>query len=216
MLEIDLQNDFCPAYTLPSGENSGGALAVNNGQAVIPPLNALAAALCAKGGWVAATQDWHPPGHISFASSHAGKKPGETADGGQVLWPEHCVQGARGADFHDSFEAKYANLILRKGFRMGLDSYSAFFENDRQTPTGLEGWARFLGIDTVIIGGLATDYCVFYSAMDCKRLGFATIIASDAVLGVDIPEGSLEGAIKTMKEAGIIFAPSKDLLKDIL
>ena len=219
LLEIDVQNDFCPAYTLAQGECSGGALAIQHGDEVIPALNELAAALAAKGGWVAATQDWHSPGHISFASSHSGKKPADIIDTdnvkGQVLWPDHCVQGTRGADFHEKLDTKPAGLIIRKGFRKNLDSYSAFFENDRKTSTGLEGWIRSLGITTVIMGGLATDYCVFYSAMDCKRLGFTTIVASDAVRGVGIPEGSVENAIKTMKDFGIVFAASKELLEGL-
>ena len=205
LLIIDVQNDFCP----------GGALAVNEGDAVVPPLNALARALAAKGGRAAATQDWHPAGHVSFASSHNGKKPGDTVDTplvkGQALWPDHCVQGTRGAAFHEELDLNPVSLIIRKGFRSGLDSYSAFFENDQKTPTGLDGWINGLGIKTVILGGLATDYCVFFSAMDCKNLGFNTIIASDAVRGVGFPEGSVEKAVAAMKEAGIIFASSKEL-----
>jgi nicotinamidase/pyrazinamidase len=207
LLIIDVQNDFCP----------GGALAVNDGGAVVPPLNAIARCLAAKGGRAAATQDWHPAGHISFASSHNGKNSGDIIDTslvkGQVLWPDHCVQGTKGADFHDELDLKPISMIIRKGFRAELDSYSAFFENDRKTPTGLEGWIRSLGIETVIMGGLATDYCVFFSAMDCKQLGFNTIIASDAVRGVGFPEGSVEKAIAGMKNAGIIFASSQELIK---
>jgi nicotinamidase/pyrazinamidase len=205
LLIIDVQNDFCP----------GGALAVSEGDAVVAPLNALSSALAAKGGRVAATQDWHGAGHISFASANK-KNPGEVIDTplvkGQVLWPDHCVQGTKGADFHKDLDLKPVSIIIRKGFRAELDSYSAFFENDRKTPTGLEGYLRFLGIETVIMGGLATDYCVFYSAMDCKKLGFNTIIASDAVRGVGFPEGSVEGAIKEMKTTGIEFIASDELL----
>ena len=219
LLTIDVQNDFCPVYTLAQGECSGGALAVQNGDEIISVLNVLAAALVSKGGWIAATQDWHPAGHVSFASSHSGKKPADIIDtdnvNGQVLWPDHCVQGSRGADFHEKLDTKTANLVIRKGFRQNLDSYSAFFENDRKTSTGLEGWIRSLGINTVIMGGLATDYCVFYSAMDCKRLGFTTIVASDAVRGVGIPEGSVDNAIKTMKDSGIVFAASAELLEGL-
>nr|AGS54084.1 nicotinamidase [uncultured bacterium contig00007] len=205
LLMIDVQNDFCP----------GGALAVSEGDAVVQPLNALSRALAAKGGRVAATQDWHPGGHISFAVSHSGKKPGEVIDTplvkAQVLWPAHCVQGTKGADFHSELDLSPVSMIIRKGFRKELDSYSAFFENDRKTPTGLDGWIRSLGLDTVIIGGLATDYCVFFSAQDSQKLRFKTIVASDAVRGVGYPEGSVESAIKTMKEAGIEIIPSKDL-----
>ncbi|MDR2924053.1 MAG: bifunctional nicotinamidase/pyrazinamidase [Treponema sp.] len=209
LLEIDVQNDFCPAYA-----GSGGALAVPDGNAVVGPLNMLAAAVAGAGGFVAATQDWHPAGHISFASSHPGKKPGDvinTAGQDQGLWPDHCVQGGWGADFHAELDLKPAHLIVRKGYRKGLDSYSAFFENDRRTATGLEGWIRRLGIDTVIMGGLATDYCVFFSAMDSKKLGFDTIIINDAVRGVGLPAGSVERAVEQMRASGIAFAESGEL-----
>jgi nicotinamidase/pyrazinamidase len=209
LLEIDPQNDFCPS----------GALAVPDGCAVLAPLNALAAALASAGGRIAATQDWHPGGHVSFASSYRDKKPGDIVDldgvPGQVLWPDHCVQGTRGAAFHDELDLKPLSLIIRKGLRPGLDSYSAFFENDRKTPTGLEGWIRGLGIETVIIGGLATDYCVFYSAMDSKSLGFTTVVVNDAVRGVGFPEGSIEKANAQMAAAGIKFADSLELLKEL-
>jgi nicotinamidase/pyrazinamidase len=207
LLIIDVQNDFCP----------GGALAVEDGSGVIPPLNALAAIVYSKEGRVAATQDWHPLGHISFSSSYKDKMPGNLIDTenvkGQVLWQDHCVQGTFGAEFHKELNLKPVSLIVRKGFRQELDSYSAFFENDRLTPTGLEGWIRGLGIETVILGGIATDYCVFFSAMDCKKLGFNTIIAEDAVRGVGLPTGSVENAIETMTAAGIKFIHSEVLLE---
>jgi nicotinamidase/pyrazinamidase len=212
LLEIDVQNDFCPAYS--RGGGAVGALAVPDGTAVVKPLNALAVAVASAGGFVAATQDWHPEGHISFASSHPGKKTGDViniAGQAQGLWPDHCVQGSWGADFHAELDLKPAQLILRKGFRKGLDSYSAFFENDRKTSTGLEGWIRKLGIETVIIGGLATDYCVFFSAMDAKKLGFDTIIVEDGVRGVGLPAGSVEKAVAEMKASGIVFAASAEL-----
>jgi len=206
LLIIDVQNDFCP----------GGALAVNGGDAVVEPLNALSRAFAVKGARAAATQDWHPAGHISFASSHNGKKSGDVIDTpnvkGQVLWPDHCVQGTKGADFLDSLDLKPVSMIIRKGFNPALDSYSAFFENDRKTATGLEGWLKFLNIETVIMGGIATDYCVFFSAMDCKKLGFKTIIASDAVRGVGFPEGSVENAVSEMKKAGIEFYSSIEII----
>ena len=208
LLEIDVQNDFCP----------GGALAVNGGGDVIRPLNALAAAIAGAGGMVAATQDWHPAGHVSFASSHLGKNAGDIAElagVSQVLWPDHCVQGTRGAGFHEELDLEPVNLIIRKGFRKELDSYSAFFENDRSTSTGLEGSIKQMNIETVIMGGLATDYCVFYSAMDCRRLGFNTVIITDAVRGVNYPAGSVEKAISEMKAAGIDFASSAELLQEI-
>jgi len=220
LLMVDVQNDFCPGYTSASGEKTpDGALAVRDGDGVIAPLNALSAAFAAAGGRVAATQDWHPRGHSSFASSHTDKKPGDIIDlagvQGQVLWPDHCVQGEWGAAFHDKLDLKPVNLIIRKGFRKGLDSYSAFFENDRCTSTGLEGGIKQMNIETVIIGGLATDYCVFYSAMDSRRLGFNTIIVKDAVRGVDYPAGSVEKALAEMWNAGIGFAASEELLKEL-
>jgi nicotinamidase/pyrazinamidase len=228
LLEIDVQNDFCPSYVSLSGEKyPAGALAVNRGDEVIGPLNALAAAFAAAGGRVAATQDWHPGGHVSFASAHREKKPGDlinlppdAAGGpagtrGQVLWPDHCVQGSRGAEFHEQLDLRPVNLILRKGFRSGLDSYSAFFENDRETPTGLEGWLRGLGITRVILGGLATDYCVYYSALDARRLGFETAVLTDAVRGVGYPEGSVEKALDDMRAQGIGLCRSGDILREL-
>jgi len=198
LLAIDVQNDFCP----------GGSLAVPDGDAVVAPINALAAAVAGRGGRVVATQDWHPRGHVSFASSH---RPGGGPPGVD-LWPDHCVQGGPGADFHPGLDPGPVSLVVRKGFRLGLDSYSAFFENDRLTPTGLEGWIRGLGIDTVVVAGLATDYCVFHSAMDSLRLGFATIVAEDAVRGVGMPEGSVERAVAAMRDAGAVFSDSRGLL----
>ncbi|MDR0503999.1 MAG: bifunctional nicotinamidase/pyrazinamidase [Treponema sp.] len=206
LLIIDVQNDFCP----------GGALAVKDGNCVVSPLNALSGAFASKGGRVAATQDWHPAGHVSFASSHVNKRTGDCVDTplvkDQMLWPDHCVQRTNGAAFYDGLDLKPVSLIIRKGFREDLDSYSAFFENDRKTATGLEGWIKSLNINTVIMGGLATDYCVFYSAMDCKILGMNTIIASDAVKGAGIPENSVEDAVTAMKNAGIEFFPSNEIL----
>ncbi|GHV64799.1 nicotinamidase [Spirochaetia bacterium] len=208
LIEIDIQNDFCP----------GGALAVDKGDEVIGPINALAAEFAGHGGRVIATADWHPAFHVSFASSHGGRKAGdvlEPADkggAGQVLWPDHCVQGSAGADFHKALDLKSVNLIIRKGFRKNLDSYSAFFENDRKTPTGLEGYLKFLGIETVVLGGLATDYCVLYSALDAAAIGLRTIVLTDAVRGVGFPEGSVERAIKSMKDAGVILESSVEVL----
>lgn len=211
LLAIDVQNDFCPAYRHGGTDVPAGALAVPDGHAVVPPLNALAVAFAERGAPVVATQDWHPAGHFSFASSHpegSGPKP----EG--VLWPDHCVRGTPGAEFHAGFDLRPVNLILRKGFRPRLDSYSAFFENDRSTPTGLEGWLRRLGIDTVAIGGLATDYCVFYSVTDALRLGFSVLVIEDAVRGVGFPEGSVPRATKAMADAGAGFLPSADLLRE--
>lgn len=206
LLIIDVQNDFCP----------GGTLAVNDGNSVVAPLNELSRFLSAKGGRVAATQDWHCVEHISFASSHNGKKSGDVIDTplvkGQVLWSCHCVQGTTGAGFHADLDLNPVSMIIRKGFNKDLDSYSAFFENDRKTPTGLEGWMRSLGIETVIMGGIATDYCVFYSAIDSRNSGFNTIIVNDAVRGVGFPEGSVETATAAMKNMGVEFYSLNELV----
>jgi len=204
LLIIDVQNDFCP----------GGALAVPDGAAVVAPINAMSGVFARNGGRVAATQDWHPGGHLSFASSHPDVSPGGTLDG-QVLWPDHCVQGLPGAGFHPDLDLCPVSLIVRKGFRAGLDSYSAFFENDRETPTGLAGWVDGLGIRAVVIAGLATDYCVFYSAMDSLRLGLATTVALDAVRGVGYPEGSVESAVERMRSAGVVFSDSRRILEGL-
>ncbi|GHU65164.1 nicotinamidase [Spirochaetia bacterium] len=205
LIEIDAQNDFCP----------GGALAVAQGDEAVKPLNNLAKLFASKGGRVIATQDWHPVNHISFAASHGGKNPGDIIDlsetNAQVLWPSHCVQGSKGADFHKELDLSPVNLILRKGFREKLDSYSAFFENDGKTSTGLEGFLKGLDIKTVVLGGLATDYCVLYSALDAVRLKFTTIVIKDAVRGVGYPEGSIEKAFESLEAAGVLIIDSKEI-----
>src|SRR5262245_5570604 len=168
-LVIDVQNDFCP----------GGQFPVSQGGEVLAPINRLARQFDN----VILTQDWHPPRHSSFASSHAGRSPYETIEtsyGLQTLWPDHCVQGTPGAGLHAALAIPHAALILRKGFRLHIDSYSAFFENDRKTPTGLAGYLRERGFTRVFLAGLALDYCVRYSAEDAKRLGFAVAILEDA------------------------------------
>ena len=204
LIIIDVQNDFCP----------GGALGVEKGDRVIGPLNRLAALFAARGGRVVATQDWHPDNHVSFAASHENKSPGKTIDlpgvKGQILWPNHCIQGSHGADFHEDLDLKPINLIIRKGFRTALDSYSAFFENDRKTPTGLDGFLKALSLNTLVLGGLATDYCVLYSALDAAALGYKTIVAGDAIRGVGIPEGSVKRAFELLDEAGVIVGESGD------
>ena len=151
------------------------------------------------------TQDWHPPGHLSFASSHPGRRPMETAPlpyGEQVLWPDHCVQGTPGAEFHPALEIQGAELILRKGFRRAIDSYSAFFENDRTTPTGLGAYLRERGFERLWLAGLATDFCVAFSAIDACRAGFATHVIEDACRSIDV-DGSLEAAWREMRAAGV-------------
>ncbi|MDB6452638.1 bifunctional nicotinamidase/pyrazinamidase [Falsirhodobacter sp. 20TX0035] len=190
LIVIDVQNDFCP----------GGGLAVTGGDAVVPRINAMMAGFPVR----VLTQDWHPAGHSSFASHH-GRAPYGTVDmpyGPQVLWPDHCVQGTAGADFHPDLNTDAADLILRKGFRPAIDSYSAFFENDRTTPTGLEGYLRTRGVTRVTLAGLATDFCVAFSALDAARLGFATRVAMGACRAIDL-NGSLEEAAGRMRAAGV-------------
>ncbi|MDR2608083.1 MAG: bifunctional nicotinamidase/pyrazinamidase [Treponema sp.] len=216
LIEIDVQNDFCPGYASLSGEKyPDGALAVKGGNDVIEPLNRLARVFAARGARVIATQDWHPADHVSFASAHPGCKAGDLIDTaelkGQMLWPDHCVQGKSGAAFHERLDLECVNLIIRKGFRRELDSYSAFYENDRKTPTGLSAFLRGLEIETVVLGGLATDYCVFYSAMDAVKEGYKTIVLPDACRGVGYPELSVEKALDDMKQAGVILVNSPEL-----
>jgi nicotinamidase/pyrazinamidase len=237
LLAIDIQNDFCPAYISKDGkERPAGALAVSRGDRVIGPLNRAAEKFAEKKGEIIATQDWHPPGHISFAAVHPGKQindsitlpvseeavrryrqrfpgldypiPGEMS---QILWPVHCVQDRAGAEFHAEFQRDLLTLVIRKGAREDLDSYSAFFENDRCTPTELHDYLQARSIKTIFIGGLATDYCVFYSVMDGIRLGYRVFVLEDAVAGVGFPPGSVERALKTMKEGGAIFIASRDI-----
>jgi len=191
LLIIDVQNDFCP----------GGALAVADGDATVPVINRLSQ----RFGHVAVTQDWHPSGHSSFATSHPGSSPFETIDmpyGPQTLWPDHCVQGTPGAALHPLLSTERAELLIRKGFRPEIDSYSAFFENDRRTPTGLAGYLRERGLKKIFLVGLATDYCVHYSAVDARRLGFDTIVIESGCRAIDL-NGSLAAAWTSMQEAGV-------------
>jgi nicotinamidase/pyrazinamidase len=216
LIIVDVQNDFCPAYTSPSGEaRAQGALAVEGGGEVCGPLNIVAEQFAKNQGKVVATQDWHPKNHASFASFYADKKVGEIINLGiiknQMLWPDHCVQGTLGACFHDSLDTKPVNLIIRKGGNPGLDSYSTFFENDRQTTTGLDGYLRAFSITTVYLGGLATDYCVLYSALDAVRLHYKTYVLTDAVRGVGYPENSVEQAFSAMQLVGVNLIQSTKL-----
>lgn len=195
LVVIDVQNDFCP----------GGALAVADGDAVVPVINRLARRFA----HVVLTQDWHPPGHGSFASTHPGRKPFETAIlsyGQQALWPDHCVQATRGAEFHPALDIPHAELVLRKGYRQAIDSYSAFFENDRVTPTGLGGYLRERGLSHVHLCGLATDFCVHYSALDARRLGFRATVIENACRAIDLA-GSLAAARNAMTGAGAVIVP---------
>ena len=189
LLVIDVQRDFC----------AGGALAVPDGDAVVPIINGLAARFA----HVVLTQDWHPSDHLSFASQHR-RAPFETialAYGPQTLWPDHCVAGQVGAALHPALETQRAELILRKGFRRAIDSYSAFMENDRRTPTGLAGYLRGRGLRRVFLAGLATDYCVAWSAMDAIAAGFEAIVIEDACRAID-RDGSLGRALTELREAG--------------
>ena len=191
LVVIDLQNDFCP----------GGALAVAGGDDIVPVVNRM----IAEHEHVVLTQDWHPAGHSSFASTHDGKQPFETIDmpyGPQTLWPDHCVQGTKGAQFHPDLVWTRAELIIRKGFRKTIDSYSAFFENDHKTPTGLGGYLKERGIGSITLVGLATDFCVAYSALDARKLGIEVTVELDACRGIDLG-GSLAAMTARMQEAGV-------------
>jgi nicotinamidase/pyrazinamidase len=191
LIVVDVQNDFCP----------GGALAVPRGDEVVPIVNRLAA----KFRNVVLTQDWHPRGHSSFASSHPGKQPFETiaaAYGLQVLWPDHCVQATPGAEFHKSLQIPHAGLIVRKGTNRAIDSYSAFYENDHETPTGLVGYLRERGLTRVFLAGLALDFCVRYSAEDARHEGFDVIVIEDACRGIDL-DGSVAATRASFAALGI-------------
>jgi nicotinamidase/pyrazinamidase len=191
LIIVDVQNDFCP----------GGALAVPHGDEIVPAVNRLAAEFR----HVVLTQDWHPRGHSSFASSHPGKQPFEAIEvayGQQILWPDHCVQGTQGAALHPALEVPHAELVLRKGFRSAIDSYSAFFENDHRTPTGLAGYLRERGLGRLTLCGLATDFCVFYSALDGRKAGFDVDVVTGVCRGIDL-DGSLDRAVAAMREAGV-------------
>ena len=191
LLLVDVQNDFCP----------GGALAVPRGDEIVPLVNQLAARFC----HVVLTQDWHPRGHHSFASTYPGKKPYETVElayGTQVLWPNHCVQGTHGADFRADLNVPHAELVLRKGYHREIDSYSAFVENDRKTATGLAGYLRERGFARVFIAGLAFDFCVRYSAEDAHGQGFEVVVVEDACLGIDIA-GSVAETRRSLMELDV-------------
>lgn len=196
LLLTDIQNDFCP----------GGALAVSHGDEIVPVANRIARCFA----HVLLVQDWHPKGHISFASSHPGRHPFESIElgyGSQTLWPDHCVQGSRGAAFHSDLDIPHAELVIRKGFHKDIDSYSVFYENDRVTPTGLAGYLRERGLRHVFLAGLATDFCVKYSAIDARREGFKATVIETACRAIDL-DGSLRQALAEMKASGV------DLISD--
>ena len=194
ILVIDVQNDFCP----------GGALAVAGGDEIVAPINALVPEFPVR----VFTQDWHPANHLSFASQHEGAAPMSLTEmpyGPQVLWPDHCVQGSDGAAFHADLATNPADLVIRKGFRREIDSYSAFFENDHETPTGLDGYLKSRGVEAVTLVGLATDFCVNYSAIDAAKLGFKVTVIESLCRAIDF-DGSLEAARDGMREAGVTLA----------
>ncbi len=199
LLVVDVQNDFCP----------GGSLAVGGGDEVVAPINRLAT----RFDHVVMTQDWHPTGHLSFASSHAGRAAFETIEvayGAQTLWPDHCVQGTPGATFHPALDVVSPELIVRKGFRKNIDSYSAFFENDRSTPTGLAGYLRDRGFRRVFAAGLAYDVCVRYSAEDAMRSGFGSFVIRDASRAVGL-DGSLEATEAAFEKLGVGVIDASDI-----
>lgn len=193
LLVIDVQNDFCP----------GGALAVTGGDDIVQGINTLMQDFDA----VILTQDWHPADHLSFATNHNAEPMSmiEMPYGPQILWPDHCIIDSHGAEFHRGLDTDAANMIIRKGFNAAIDSYSAFFENDHTTPTGLTGYLQTRGIDTLTLVGLATDFCVNYSAVDAAKLGFAVTVRTDLCRAIDF-DGSLAAAIDGMKAAGVKVA----------
>ena len=193
LIVIDVQNDFCP----------GGALAVPEGDLIVPGINALMSQFDA----VILTQDWHPAGHSSFASSHSAAPMTvvEMPYGPQVLWPDHCIQGSEGAAFHKDLNTDTADMIIRKGYNPAIDSYSAFFENDHTTPTGLDGYLRTRGITDLTMAGLATDFCVHYSAMGAVQLGYQVNVRSDLSRAIDF-DGSLDAAMSAMVKCGITIS----------
>jgi len=191
LLVVDIQNDFC----------GGGALAVFRADEIVPLVNRLSRAFK----HVVLTQDWHPPGHHSFASTHKGRRPFQTIEapyGPQILWPDHCVQGTRGAEFHAALDIPQAELILRKGYHLQIDSYSAFLENDHKTPTGLVGYLRERGLTRVFLAGLALDFCVRYSAEDAHRSGLSVVVLEDACRAID-SGGSLAETWNSLAALGI-------------
>jgi nicotinamidase/pyrazinamidase len=191
LIVVDVQNDFCP----------GGALAVPQGDEIVPAVNRVAAGFA----HVILTQDWHPRGHASFASLRPGRHPFETIElpyGQQILWPDHCVQGTDGAAFHPGLDVPHAELVVRKGFRSAIDSYSAFRENDHRTLTGLAGYLRERGFERVTLCGLATDFCVLFSAIDGREAGFKVNVVTSACRGIDV-DGSMARAMRSMNEAGV-------------
>jgi len=205
---VDVQNDFCP----------GGSMAVQGGNEIIGPINSLLKDNSESGGElfrkVIATADWHPRHHVSFASEHEGRQPFEVIESNglsQNLWPSHCVAGSGGAEFHPDLQIDFADLIIRKGMQMSLDSYSAFFENDGTTPTGLAGYLHEFGVEEIYLCGLAFDWCVYYSALDAHRLGFHVFVIEDLTRPVDIPPGIAAERKEAMIQKGIVICDLRSL-----
>ena len=199
LLMIDIQNDFCP----------GGALAVDEGDKIVSNVNSIQEKFTVK----ILTQDWHPKNHKSFASNHKNKDPMSTTQmfyGTQVLWPDHCIQGTEGSRFHAKLITDNADLIIRKGFRPEIDSYSAFFENDQKTPTGLDGYLKSRGINTIYLCGLALDFCVYFSAIDGAKLGYNVTVIKDACRAIDL-NNSLENSLNDMKGKGVKLLSTPEL-----
>ena len=200
LLVVDVQVDFCP----------GGNLPVPEGEKVVPVINRLSRRFQR----IAATQDWHPQNHVSFASNHPGSNPFDTIrgkEGQQILWPDHCVPGTAGAEFHPQLDTLGFDLIVRKGTDPALDSYSAFFENDHKTPTGLHFYLEGLKVKSVYLVGLALDVCVYFSAIDALKLGFHTVLVEDACRGIDTPPGSLKARLEEMRKSGVHILRAADV-----
>ncbi|MHA1264709.1 MAG: bifunctional nicotinamidase/pyrazinamidase [Candidatus Helarchaeota archaeon] len=205
LIIVDIQNDFLP----------GGALAVANGDEIIETVNKISAIFHKRNLKIVLTQDWHPPHHASFASNHPGKEPFEefSAEGiGPILWPDHCIQGKKGAEFSSLLNTETADAIIRKGVHPEVDSYSAFLENDKKTETGLAGYLKSLNIKRIFLCGLALDYCVYFSAMDAKKMGFEVYVILDLTKGIDDPPESIATSLETMTKEGIKFVKSEVFL----
>ena len=204
LIIVDMQNDFMPS----------GALGVKGGDEIIVPINRLAEKFHRRGNVIVMTQDWHPAGHLSFASSHGMKPydPYESEGIGPILWPDHCVQGSLGAEFYPQIQVKFANAIIRKGYHPTVDSYSTFIENDKRTHTGLSGYLKTLGKKRIFLCGLALDYCVYHSAKDGRDLGFEVVVAVDLTKAIDSPPGHLSEALDIMAEKRVQFIKSADIM----